>query len=267
MIKQSNQGAIGASRQELIKTANLLFAQLETSFVWAALGTHFTLAVETVNEEVKGEGELKRGEVGGVGSGPASLLEVCSLITFLLEVVSIETYVETSSEHLPSLSQRMLHALSTHLPSLPPSHLLACMLCLRKVLARVQPAWSVWDVAERRGKGEEKRRSREEPQTPEIPTAREATESSPGRAQTTIYRDKQLYFATILGSPASASSMSNSDGPKDTKEISEKLVEPKDNIGRELLQSPHESLVAGCRQLYTALLLRVLEERVIATPR
>jgi len=216
--------------------------------VWAALGTHFILAVETVGEEVKGEGELKRGEVGGVGSGPASLLEVCSLITFLLEVVSIETYVETSSEHLPSLSQTMLHALSTHLPSLPPSHLLACMLCLRKVLARVQPAWSVWDVAERRGKGEEKRRSREEPQTPEIPTAREATESSPG-------------------SPASASSLSNSEGSKDTKEISEKLAEPKDNVGRELLQSPHESLVAGCRQLYTALLLRVLEERVIATPR
>ena len=152
--------------------------------MWATLGTHFTLAVETIDEEeIKGEqGELKGGEVGGVGSGPASLLEVCNLITFLLEVVSIETYVETSSEHLPSLSQTMLHALSTHLPSLPPSHLLACMLCLRKVLARVQPAWSVWDVAERRGKvGEEKRRSREEPQTPEIQTAREATESSPGR--------------------------------------------------------------------------------------
>ena len=128
--------------------------------------------------------------MGGVGSGPASLLEVCTLITFLLEVVSIETYVETSSEHLPSLSQTMLHALSSHLPSLPPSHLLACMLCLRKVLARVQPAWSVWDVAERRnvnGKGgEEKRRSREEPQTPEIPTAREATESSPGKIEQQI---------------------------------------------------------------------------------
>ena len=45
------------------------------------------------------------------------------------------------------------------------------------------------------------------------------------------------------------------------------MSESKVNVGRELLQSPHESLVAGCRQLYTALLLRVLEERVIATPR
>ena len=71
---------------------------------------------------------------------------------------------------------------------------------------------------------------------------------------------------TKIGSPASASSLSNSDhGPKDTKEISES--ETKDNVDRELLQSPHESLVAGCRQLYTELLLRVLEERVLATPR
>ena len=71
----------------------------------------------------------------------------------------------------------------------------------------------------------------------------------------------------MLGSPASTSSLSNSDGSKDTKEEkseSEKLIEPKEQL---LLQSPHESLVAGCRQLYTALLLRVLEERVIATPR
>ena len=200
---QSNQGAVGPSRQELIKTANLLFAQLETSFVWAALGTHFTLAVEKVGEEIQhGEGELKGGEVAGGGSGPASLMEVCTLITFLLEVVSIETYVETSSEHLPSLSQTMLHALSSHLPSLPPSHLLACMLCLRKVLARVQPAWSVWDVAERRGKGEgkgeEKRRSREEPQTPEIPTAREATESSPGRIEQQTTTAQLIQRETVM---------------------------------------------------------------------
>ena len=78
------------------------------------------------------------------------------------------------------------------------------------------------------------------------------------------YTKRNIYILqTKLGSPASASSLSNSDGPKDTKENSE----TKDNVGRELLQSPHESLVAGCRQLYTALLLRVLEERVIATPR
>ena len=135
-----------------------------------------------IEEQGEREEESKQqGEVAGVGSGPASLMEVCTLIMFLLEVVSIETYVETSSEHLPSLSQTMLRALSSHLPSLAPSHLFSCLLCLRKVLARVQPAWSVWDVAERRGKGEEKRKSREEPQTPEIPTAREVTESSPGK--------------------------------------------------------------------------------------
>ena len=215
-----------------------------------------------IEEQGEREEESKQqGEVAGVGSGPASLMEVCTLIMFLLEVVSIETYVETSSEHLPSLSQTMLRALSSHLPSLVPSHLFSCLLCLRKVLARVQPAWSVWDVAERRGKGEEKRKSREEPQTPEIPTAREVTESSPGKTnQGKIYH---YSFTTMSGSPASASSLSHSEETKETSTGGEKDVEQRDL----LQQSPHESLVAGCRQLYTALLLRVLEERVVATPR
>ena len=84
-----------------------------------------------IEEHGEREEESKQqGEVAGVGSGPASLMEVCSLIMFLLEVVSIETYVETSSEHLPSLSQTMLRALSSHLPSLAPSHLFSCLLCL-----------------------------------------------------------------------------------------------------------------------------------------
>ena len=79
-----------------------------------------------------------------------------------------------------------------------------------------------------------------------------------------MQRSTVKFCSTTLGSPASSSSLSPSDGSKDPKETSEseKMVEPK-----ELLQSPHESLVAGCRQLYTELLLRVLEERVIATPR
>ena len=55
MLLGSLLGSKPSSPDECI-VANLLFAQLETSFVWAALGTHFSLAVETVGEEVKGEG-------------------------------------------------------------------------------------------------------------------------------------------------------------------------------------------------------------------
>ena len=70
-------------------------------------------------------------------------------------------------------------------------------------------------------------------------------------------------LTTMSGSPASASSLSHSEETKETSTGGEKDVEQRDL----LQQSPHESLVAGCRQLYTALLLRVLEERVVASPR
>ena len=45
------------------------------------------------------------GAVLAVGTPGTNITEMCKLLTFLLEVVSIETYVETSSEHLPRLFQ------------------------------------------------------------------------------------------------------------------------------------------------------------------
>ena len=45
------------------------------------------------------------GAVLPVGTPGTNITEMCKLLTFLLEVVSIETYVETSSEHLPRLFQ------------------------------------------------------------------------------------------------------------------------------------------------------------------
>jgi hypothetical protein len=161
----------GPSRLELVKTANLLFGQLETSFVWVALGLHFTEAA--ASGATAGAGQGGGSEVASVGAGPAGLLEVCSLVTFLLEVVSIETYVETGAEHLPRLGQSMLRGLLAGLAWVAPHELATCLTCLRRVLARVQPAWDVWEVGP--GRQEEAATS----PAPEVPTAREATESGP----------------------------------------------------------------------------------------
>ena len=49
-----------------------------------------------------------------------------------------------------------------------------CLSTLRKVLARVQPAWNVWDVSEKMNK------SRQDSVAQETDLAREATESLPG---------------------------------------------------------------------------------------
>ena len=161
--------------QELIKTANLLFAQLETNHVWTCCGEQFSLACRQLEEEQGGGEDVSflGGEVGGIGSGCPTLPEMCKLIIFLLEVVSIETYVETSAEHLPSLFQVMVRSLTSCLGTIGGQSLTECINTIRKVLARIQPAWNVWDVTEKITK-------KTVVELEVMDVAKEVTESHPG---------------------------------------------------------------------------------------
>jgi hypothetical protein len=83
--------------QDLIKTANLLFSQLDSAYVWTVCGRHFSAACAAQS----GSESTAGGPVQPVGSESTNIPEICELVSFLLDIVSIETYVETSSEHLP----------------------------------------------------------------------------------------------------------------------------------------------------------------------
>ena len=58
----------GGRKQELIKTANLMFNQLETSYVWVVCGDQFRAASARAADTDSGD------TVGGVGAGPALTL-------------------------------------------------------------------------------------------------------------------------------------------------------------------------------------------------
>ncbi|XP_062843400.1 protein dopey-1 isoform X2 [Trichomycterus rosablanca] len=120
---------------ELIKTANLLFNSFEPYYMWDYIARWF-------------EESCRR---AGRGPGPPalSLLEFCTLIDFLLDIVSLptrsmrvicqETYIEIQTEHLPQLLLRMISALTLHLPSLSLSELIHCLRLCSKILSKVQP--------------------------------------------------------------------------------------------------------------------------------
>lgn len=42
-------------------------------------------------------------DVNGIGFEGTTIIEMCAILDLLLDIVSIETYVETHSEHLPHL--------------------------------------------------------------------------------------------------------------------------------------------------------------------
>uniref|UniRef100_A0A672KG84 DOP1 leucine zipper like protein A n=1 Tax=Sinocyclocheilus grahami TaxID=75366 RepID=A0A672KG84_SINGR len=109
---------------ELIKTANLLFNSFEPYYMWDYIARWFEECCRcTVSSEMSAR----------------SLVEFCELVDFLLDIVSLETYIEIQTEHLPQLLLRMVSALTTHLQALGLRELTHCLCLCSKILSKVQP--------------------------------------------------------------------------------------------------------------------------------
>ncbi|XP_029398588.1 protein dopey-1 isoform X6 [Mus pahari] len=119
---------------ELIKTANLLFNSFEPYYMWDYIARWF--------EECCRRTLHARLQVGPGDSNDSSELQLtnfCLLVDFLLDIVSLETYIEIQTEHLPQLLLRMISALTSHLQTLRLSELTDSLRLCSKILSKVQP--------------------------------------------------------------------------------------------------------------------------------
>uniref|UniRef100_A0A3P8R2M9 Dopey N-terminal domain-containing protein n=1 Tax=Astatotilapia calliptera TaxID=8154 RepID=A0A3P8R2M9_ASTCA len=105
---------------ELIKTANLLFNSFEPYYMWDYIAHWFEECCSADPPELL-------------------LVEFCQLVDFLLDIVSLETYIEIQTEHLPQLLLRMVAALTCHLQALGLGELTHCLRLCSKILSKVQP--------------------------------------------------------------------------------------------------------------------------------
>uniref|UniRef100_A0A8V0XFB0 DOP1 leucine zipper like protein A n=1 Tax=Gallus gallus TaxID=9031 RepID=A0A8V0XFB0_CHICK len=106
---------------ELIKTANLLFNSFEPYYMWDYIDIILSPC--------------------GCGNEQSELplTNFCLLVDFLLDIVSLETYIEIQTEHLPQLLLRMISALTSHLHTLHLSELTDSLRLCSKILSKVQP--------------------------------------------------------------------------------------------------------------------------------
>uniref|UniRef100_A0A8C4XIT2 DOP1 leucine zipper like protein A n=1 Tax=Falco tinnunculus TaxID=100819 RepID=A0A8C4XIT2_FALTI len=109
---------------ELIKTANLLFNSFEPYYMWDYIARCVC---------------MREIEVGGSEQSELPLTNFCLLVDFLLDIVSLETYIEIQTEHLPQLLLRMISALTSHLHTLHLSELTDSLRLCSKILSKVQP--------------------------------------------------------------------------------------------------------------------------------
>ncbi|XP_036075643.1 protein dopey-1 isoform X4 [Rousettus aegyptiacus] len=119
---------------ELIKTANLLFNSFEPYYMWDYVARWF--------EECCRRTLHVRLQIGPGDSSESSELQLtnfCLLVDFLLDIVSLETYIEIQTEHLPQLLLRMVSALTSHLQTLHLPELTDSLRLCSKILSKVQP--------------------------------------------------------------------------------------------------------------------------------
>jgi len=76
---------------------------------------------------------------------------MCAIVDFLLTAVSIETYVETFSEHLPALFKSVVRILLRECDRLTSKEVTKALALCRRVLSKVQPAWTAWEVHDQAG--------------------------------------------------------------------------------------------------------------------
>ncbi|XP_061805562.2 protein DOP1A isoform X3 [Nerophis lumbriciformis] len=120
---------------ELIKTANLLFNSFEPYYMWDYIARWFE---ECCRRTLNACTNIPR-HAGSLDTPDLSLIEFCQLVDFLLDIVSLETYIEIQTEHLPQLLLRMVAALTCHLQTLGFGELTHCLRLCSKILSKVQP--------------------------------------------------------------------------------------------------------------------------------
>ncbi|KAM6279315.1 protein DOP1A isoform 2-T3 [Porphyrio hochstetteri] len=119
---------------ELIKTANLLFNSFEPYYMWDYIARWFEECCRRTLHA-----RLQSGPGGRSEQSELPLTNFCLLVDFLLDIVSLETYIEIQTEHLPQLLLRMISALTSHLHTLHLSELTDSLRLCSKILSKVQP--------------------------------------------------------------------------------------------------------------------------------
>ncbi|KAG5900654.1 hypothetical protein JTB14_005925 [Gonioctena quinquepunctata] len=130
-----NKQFVSKNCQELIKNANLLFNTLQTYYIWSYIEK---LYVESITN-LKNYKYRDRCQVNEIGSGPPHILELCILTDFLLDIIPIETYSESTSNILPNLFSNIIIALKSNLPDLNHHEIIESLRLCTRILSKIQP--------------------------------------------------------------------------------------------------------------------------------
>nr|CAI5827121.1 unnamed protein product [Callosobruchus analis] len=121
--------------QELMKNANLLFNTLQSYYIWSYIEKLYVDAVRNI----KNCKFRDKCHINEIGSGPPYLLEICILTDFLLDIIPIESYTESTSNILPSLFTKIVSTLRTNIAELNDHEITQSLQLCTRILSKIQP--------------------------------------------------------------------------------------------------------------------------------
>lgn len=124
---------------EVTKSANLLFATFDPSYIWNFMTLTYEKSCKTVQSKPKRNSMVTALIVPEVDSGEPSLSEVCLLTEFLLETISLEMYNETTRLYLPRVFLSIIKMLTTYSECLTHDEVTASLKLCTRIVSRVQP--------------------------------------------------------------------------------------------------------------------------------
>lgn len=142
--------ACARGNDDVIKSANLLFATFDPAYIWNFMTVTYGRACQPDRRQHRrrsSAGQQQQQQLQQqqqpvaveVDSGEPCLIEVCQLTEFLLESISLEMYHETTRLYLPRVFLaivQMLTACSEHLDA---DEVTASLKLCMKIVSRVQP--------------------------------------------------------------------------------------------------------------------------------
>lgn len=121
--------------QELVKNANLLFNTLQSYYIWSYIEKLYDDAVKSIRKYKYRD----RCHVNEIGSGPPYVLELCILTDFLLDIIPIESYTESTSNILPNLFDKIITSLNSCIVDLNHCEISKSLELCAKILMKIQP--------------------------------------------------------------------------------------------------------------------------------
>lgn len=126
---------------EVKKSMNSLFGNFDPSYIWNFLTNQFESAcinASNVLDKTLPEDLLKR-VAHDVDSGDPSVIEVCYLTEFLLDILSLEIFNETTRVFLPRVLFAITKILTSYANVLSEDEVTASILLCTKIIKHIQP--------------------------------------------------------------------------------------------------------------------------------